>query len=55
MKWIHTKLKYEIFKIFRLRENTENRNLQLLMPHTRTKAIKNEGHHDEAEEEKGNN
>ena len=49
------KLKYEIFKRFKLRENPENKNFQLLMLHTRTEATKNEGLYDEAEEEKGNN
>ena len=49
------KLKYEIFKRFKLQENPENRNPQLLMLHTRTEAIKNESLNDEAEEDKGNN
>ena len=34
------KLKYEIFKRFKLRESPENRIPQLLMLHTRTEAIK---------------
>ena len=54
-KWIHKKLKYENFKRFKLRENSENRIPQLLMLHTRTEAIKNESLNYEAEEEKGNN
>ena len=49
------KLKYEIFKRFKLRENPENRIPQLLRLHTRTEAIKNESLNDEAEEDKGNN
>ena len=54
-KWIHKKLKYENFKRFKLKENPENRILQLLMLHTRTEDIKNESLNDEAEEDKGNN
>ena len=34
------KLKYEIFKNIKLRENLENRNHLLLIFHTRTEAIK---------------
>ena len=49
------KLKYENFKRFKLRENSENRIPQLLMLNTRTEAIKNESLNDEAKEDKVNN
>ena len=43
------KLKYEIFKRFKLRECPENRIPQLLILHTRTETIKNESLNNEAE------
>ena len=43
-----------ISKKIKLRKNPENRNLQLLMLHTKTKPSENERHHDQYEEEKWN-
>ena len=44
-------MKDENFNRFKLRENAENRNIQILMLQIK-EAIQNEGLHDEAEEEK---